>query len=173
MALSGEIEAALGRLCGALLRTVSLGAGHIGLAADGRADLDQLPGAHCNGQFRRQDASKLQSFHKAGRLLPAERLPGDPQPEKEIVPVRWSIDQEAVWLCASDNRGGFSAHTKDLPHVWSRRDCQFVLSASIRSRIRCQLRHRRPATSGRSAFLWAAWLEASPQAPPAVWQNVE
>ena len=152
MALSGEIEAALGRLCGALLRTVSLGAGHIGLAADGRADLDQLPGAHCNGQFRRQDASKLQSFHKAGRLLPAERLPGDPQPEKEIIQVYREFDREAVGLGFSLRGRNLSTRTGDLPGLWSGGDRQFVFYFGLHHRDSRWLPHRKSTAGGGAGF---------------------
>src|SRR5207244_5658508 len=80
LAVQGEIQAPVGQLRGRLLRVVRLGSGRVRLAADRAGEFAQLPGLHRADGLRRANAVQLQSAVETGRLLPAERLAGSPQP---------------------------------------------------------------------------------------------
>src|SRR5262249_55302378 len=96
---SEEIASAVGHARGQLLRLVLLGDGRLHLASDRSGQSDQLPGLDCYVDLRRTYPVQLQSPDAVGRVLPAERLSGDPQSAQTIQRV---LDGS----CSVDHVGG-------------------------------------------------------------------
>src|SRR5213082_3071741 len=120
MAVSGEVEAAVGRVRRAVLRAHALGAGGVHLAPDGRGHLGQLRGADRYGGFRREDAPELQSVAQTRRLLPVERLPGRTQPPEEIVSLYGRPHAAAVGWGHVAYRGGHAPRAPHVPRIRAR-----------------------------------------------------
>src|SRR5262249_50921606 len=80
LALQGEIQTARGDVCGRLLRAVPVGCRRLRLAADAARDRAAPAGVRGAVGLRGADPVQFQPAPEAGRLLPAERLAGDPQP---------------------------------------------------------------------------------------------
>src|SRR5256884_5089510 len=120
MAVSGEVEAAVGRVRRAVLRAHPLGAGGVHLAPDGRGHLGQLRGADRDGGFRREDAPELQSVAQARRLLPVERLSRRTQPPEEIVSLYGRRHPAAVGRGHVAYREGHAPRAPPVPRIRAR-----------------------------------------------------
>src|SRR5256886_16744356 len=120
MAVSGDVEAAVGRVRRAVLRAHALGAGGVHLAPDGRGHLGQLRGADRDRGFRREDAPELQAVAQARRLLPVERLSRRTQPPEEIVSLYGRRHPAAVGRGHVAYREGPAPRAPPVPRIRAR-----------------------------------------------------
>src|SRR5204863_7528550 len=112
---------------------------------------------------RPEKLPRLQPVRQTRRLLPAERLPRDPEPETAVVQVRRRRGQATARVWAHASRLHLATRAADLPRLRPRGDGQLPVAPELRTRASGRLSDRQPPTDGPAA---PAGLHGTPVRTP-------